>query len=296
MQVSCNSLWFLVEGRDDKVFLSNICAQNQSAGSLPYTLALADEIDGAAAKGKQALLMLYRKLRSKQLLLTDFKGKRTAVVFFLDKDIDDLLRTKAKSDHVIYTDLFCMENYLCACGHIASALAAAEGLDVAAVKQSIGPTASGWCRRVVNRWREWTEYCVLVAFRRIPRCPNYGTKGSLFHPEALGPCNDIRAQEYWSRAQHNSGMTPTQFAAARRKVAQKVENVFRAHKHDAVFNGLWYIRLLIEEGRSIAGGARQARATPKSLVASLLTTLDYSAAWSKPIHSAIDRVCTLFRT
>jgi hypothetical protein len=35
--------------------------------------------------------------------IDNFKGKNTGVLFFLDKNVDDLLRKQRRSEHVVYT-------------------------------------------------------------------------------------------------------------------------------------------------------------------------------------------------
>ena len=93
MQISSAELFIFVEGRQsDPYFYARICETVHGLGSR-YAICLAEELPGGTG-GKQALLNFYEYLRKRKALLSSLAGQRTASVFFLDKDIDDMQHRK----------------------------------------------------------------------------------------------------------------------------------------------------------------------------------------------------------
>src|SRR5438445_2421225 len=137
MQISRTQLFVFIEGQDnDPYFYSKICESVCVPAGVSYEHRVARELPGGAG-GKGALLIFFQYLRRKRLLLSDFKGKRTAAVFFLDKDIDDVLRTRVRSPHVVYTEYYDVENHLFAAADLAEAAAAAASFDKLAIAAAL---------------------------------------------------------------------------------------------------------------------------------------------------------------
>ena len=103
LQMSTHSIFVFVEGTLDRYFVGRVC--QAQLGNSDYELASSADVPEAIGSGKGALLALYRFLRLRANLRDEFQGKRTCCLFFLDKDIDDVLNTRARSSHVVYTDL-----------------------------------------------------------------------------------------------------------------------------------------------------------------------------------------------
>src|SRR5205814_5122732 len=106
------------------------------------------------AGGKDALLKFHRFLKDAGKLISDLKGKKTAVVFFLDKDIDDLLRTIENSPHIIYTAQYDVEGHIFEKGDFVKSAAALAGLNESEVRAAIGDP-SLWRELCAKRWMEW---------------------------------------------------------------------------------------------------------------------------------------------
>src|SRR5258708_14614989 len=118
--MSSHALWLLVEGPIDRAVYSKICAHNTDLTSVDCRIIISKELPGFQGEGKRVLLDYYRYLRSRNSLFNTLSGKRTAILVFLDKDVDDRRRTLARSDHVRYTEWYSLENYLFREGNIQS--------------------------------------------------------------------------------------------------------------------------------------------------------------------------------
>jgi hypothetical protein len=93
MQMSNKEVWVLVEGPLDRCFYDRLCRANEGILNDRFAVGVPSDLIQLEADGKQNLLNLYRYLRKRHALRSDLCGKRTVVLFMLDKDIDDLERT-----------------------------------------------------------------------------------------------------------------------------------------------------------------------------------------------------------
>jgi hypothetical protein len=118
MQMSSAQLMVFVEGKNfDKYFYGNIC---QAVYTEKYKICLAEEIslsnnqgETKSAGGKKSLISWFKYLEQHSKLVNDnIEGKKQIVVFFLDKDVDDLLGKLIISPHLIYTKCYNIENHI----------------------------------------------------------------------------------------------------------------------------------------------------------------------------------------
>ena len=111
LQISSDQLTILIEGRSDTFFYDHLCSPIFENSHVRARIRRSRELPGGA-QGKAALLKLYDYLRSRAKLFHEFKGKKIAVLFFLDKDVDDYARRNKRSEHVVYTEYYDHEAYL----------------------------------------------------------------------------------------------------------------------------------------------------------------------------------------
>jgi hypothetical protein len=112
IRMSRYQVFVFVEGVDvDPYFYGEICARVCGKRGVGYQVRLARELPGGAG-GKGALVAFYRYARSRAILFSGFKGKRTAIAFCLDKDVDDLTGRRCRSPHVPYTTFYDVQNHL----------------------------------------------------------------------------------------------------------------------------------------------------------------------------------------
>ena len=113
---------------------------------IEYEICLAQELPQLTG-GKSSLLKFFKYLKRVSSLLDDFKGEKTAGFFYLDKDIDDILKACNNSEHIVYTEHYSFENYLFQHGDLVEATAAAASLDLASVRRVLDTDKTSWRRR-----------------------------------------------------------------------------------------------------------------------------------------------------
>lgn len=292
MQISEDRVWIFVEGISDVSFYSQLCDNNKSLRNETYTIALAKELPNFSGDGKQNLLSIYRYLSRRKALKNTLEGKETIVLFIIDKDIDDIERTKARSSHVIYTKYHSLENYAFRFGDLCSALSSAACLDVRRIRKRVGIKSFTWTKKAAESWRPWVEYCLLVRkIKKIKNSRNYGLNQSLMHSEAYSPCDETKQKALLKKALKDSGLTDSKFNIALNRVKKYVGRVYSQGEHDIIFKGEWYLKFLVQDARKIAGSTQYySRKLEKRLIPCLFVTLDYSGSWSDYFHYAIEQL------
>jgi hypothetical protein len=292
MQVSKTQVFLFTEGHEnDPYFYSKICEAVCSPAGISYEHRSVREVPPGAG-GKNAVIAFFKYLRRKQLLVNDFKGKRTAVVFFLDKDIDDILGTRLKSLHVVYTKYYDVENHLFAAADLAEVAAAAGSFDKARIAGAIG-NSDDWRARNAALWKDWIKLCVFAKKRKIRSEQNYGVTSRINDPPNR-PADAAELAARLAQLQAATGLPANKFRRAFARVSKLVENLFAEGSHDIVFKGKWYATLLDAEIRDIAAGRPS---SDQNLTGRLLTglalTVRFDDPWAEYFRTAIGRVLGL---
>ena len=171
MQMSTFSLFVFVEGLTDRYIYSQIADSECRNLGTNFSLVTAEELLGSGG-GKAVLLSFFDYLKSRASLVDVFQSKTTASIFFLDKDVDDFLRRKRRSDHVVYTETYDIESYLFIHGDLCQATAASAPLDIGSVRTGIGDY-NKWRYRAAVTWKNWVTLC-LFAHTRVISSTYYG--------------------------------------------------------------------------------------------------------------------------
>ena len=291
MQMSKHRVWILVEGIFDVPFYGQLCDNNKFLRKEIYTIALAKELPNFSGDGKQNLLSIYRYLNRRKALKNTLEGKEAIVLFIIDKDIDDIERTKVRSSHVLYTEYHSLENYLFRFGNLSSALSSAACLDVRLVRKRVGKESFAWTQKAAENWNLWVEYCLLVRKLKIENAKNYGETKSLMHSGAYSQCNEMKRKHLLRKAMRDSGLTDSKFNIAFKRVKKYVCRLYSQGNHDIIFKGEWYTKFLVQDAREIAGSRQyNSRRLEKRLLPCLLATLDYNGSWADYFHHAIEQL------
>jgi len=130
LQISRHNLFAFVEGPTlDPFFYGRICLQACKNNGISYRVCTANELPENAG-GKTSLVRFYRYVRAKGKLVSELNGKRTALVFFLDKDLDDIGRCKCRSHHVIYTKYYDAQNHVFKHADFIRGVSSAASIDI----------------------------------------------------------------------------------------------------------------------------------------------------------------------
>lgn len=140
MQMSDTKLYVFVEGKQcDPYFFAQVCAVTLCSRTT-YYISTARQMPGNSG-GKQALLKFFIYLRNRRSLVSSLGGQKTACIFFLDKDVDDIQRKRKRSPHVVYTKHYDVQNYVFVNGDITKGSAAAASVDPRRLEGDLGDSS-----------------------------------------------------------------------------------------------------------------------------------------------------------
>jgi len=292
MQMSQTRLFIFVEGWSDTFFYSSLAALHCNPGGLRYELATPKALPGSAF-GKPALLEFFEFLRKRRGLLTNLGRKKTAVLFCLDKDVDDLRRVLKKSPHVSYTEYCDIENYLFIHGDLAKAGASAAALDIELVRGSIGdPTA--WRRSKAHAWKTWATFCLLSQLYDLRGPCTYGQRASLVNTDGFGDDHVPSVNAMLATLRVASGLSARDFGAALSRIVRRVNRIYAAGQWDRVFKGKWYSGWLARDLARVAGTRPiNANGLDMRVRDGLVLTLDFNAEWTATLRGRLNTIVAM---
>lgn len=288
LQISSIPLFGFVEGRDiDSFFYGAICQKVCTPHNLKYQIKRAMEIP-QQAEGKSALLSFYRYLKGRKKLLSIFHGKKTLILFFFDKDVDDIIKKKCRSTHVIYTIFYDVHNHIFIHGNLSKAIAAAASLDEQEVRLLF--LAQGdWCKNAAYRWRMWVVYCLFCQLHGVGNA-NYRVASKINLP-LNGPVDNHRYNTVIEEARQALGWSAHRMHKEIARIEQLVEKYFKSGTQDIIFKGKWYKTILERDLRDTFQGRETAlNGVANRITSALAITLDLSQAWAKHFTTALENI------
>ena len=290
MQISKTSLFTFVEGFKDRYFYSQIALSECQVRNVVYQVVTGEELPQSGGGGKQTLLSFFDSLEAKGLLFQRFRNSVTASIFFLDKDIDDIIGIKRDSDHIVYTEHYDIESYLFVYGEIGQAAASAAALDVGTVKIGLGDYIE-WRDRAAARWKSWVKLCVFAAIHNVGAGRYYSRPTSQINLGIRGPVDQVQYDSHRSAIELSSGMEPELFHHAFEQVSNRVDHIYIEGKYDQVFKGKWYLEFLEEDIHGIAGDVRFDHRSLKTRMRSALEqTLNLDESWAFQFRTPVEHL------
>ena len=247
IQMSRHRVFIYVEGRDlDPVFYGRLCGPVLRGQGLSHEIIVADRVAGGGG-GKNVLIRLFDYLRKRKALIDRSGPDAKLVMFYADKDTDDVFRTMRRSPNFIYTRHYCAENEVFCEGDLLSSIATAGSLDPGIVETRI-PDPAVWRRAAAADWRNWIVLCLAAQKLRMGGPATYSasheTINSKVNPANLAGCEaDLRAR---------SGLPAPIFAEVIAWAKRCVDLTFRRGNHDRLFKGKWYVLFAMHELEQIA--------------------------------------------
>lgn len=284
LQVSSASLVVLVEGGLDLAFYSSLL--DVMTPAVEWDVRQARELP-VTTGGKPGLLQFYDRSRRRRQLLAKFKGKATAVIIMLDKDVDDVLRARRRSPHVVYTEYYEVENYLFAHGDVSRAVAIVARL---AVRKLAGVFPQGWRAAAAATWRDWMVVCLLAQVLRVSCEVNYSV-ASRFNEPCDAPCTDGVFEERLLALKAQAGLPGQKFEIARAFAADVVDKHLLRNRYDGVFRGKWYQSFV----RQSMTPFRTRKWSDDELLSALMLTMDFEAPWSGYLRERISATVALLQ-
>jgi hypothetical protein len=277
--MSDTHLFVFVEGdNNDPYFYGQLCSKVLSETGVSYKIYTSKSIPGSST-GKTALIGLFEYLKENSLLLNELHGKKTGILFFLDKDLDDILNKQIDSEHVTYTYYYEVENHIIEHGDLKEGCAAAASMDPQEIDRCIGNQAE-WLRQAAQKWKEWVKFCVFSRLSKSERSLNY-SRPSQFNVPRTGDVDMIQYEEKLSLLRSESKLSADEFLVEFNRISRIVEDLYQEGKHGNIFKGKWYSYFLADQIRQVA------ETTPgyvdgieQQIIRHVANTLDFNAAWT----------------
>jgi hypothetical protein len=214
-------------------------------------------------------------------------GKKSVVIFCLDKDIDDLARRMRRSAHVIYTETFDVENYLFAHGDLIAASAAATTMDAETIGSIFNPIES-WTKRVSQQWQDWVAVCVFEITEGCASEGNYRLCPSPIHcPD--GAIDQDKFSRRISQMEATCALPSQEFQRRWLLTVMRVRRYFEAGRGDKLFKGKWYSWIA---GRELSAGlsGRDAYLSDLGvrLPIHLFQVIDFGGSWASGLRGRFE--------
>ena len=280
MQMSRVRAFVFVEGKsNDSYFYGKICETVFPPANVTYEIVKAQELPGNTG-GKQTLIEFFLYLRQKKCLIDSFKGKLTGSIFFLDKDVDDFLRKRRRSAHVVYTRFYDIEGHIFSEGDLGEATAAAASLDGQVARTMIGDYGV-WRHQAASKWKEWVKLCLFARKHSINSESSYSRVSQVNTP-LHGPLNTISYAQYLALLETRSGLSTAEFSRAYATLSSGVDKRYLSRTFDLVFKGKWYAAFLEAHIRSAAGVRPiNSNGLASRLDSAVALTLDFGGHWAE---------------
>lgn len=280
MQMSRYQIFIFVEGKvTDPYFYGKVCDSVCQPAGVSYEVCTSRELLKGNG-GKQVLISFFEYLRRKSALVHIFKGKATGVVFFLDKDVDDFLRRQRRSEHVVYTLYYEVENHIFAEGDLVEATAACASMDPQEVLACLGDPEH-CLRQVAERWKQWVTLCLFVAKKKIHSECNYRVTSPINNP-LHGPVDQAAYLDHLQRIRGKLELTTRQFKRAFQRISKLVDSIYAQGEYDRVFKGRWYSIVLAAMIRDRPGSRSiDSRGLETHLCKIAASTVDFGEPWAE---------------
>jgi len=289
MQISRVPLFIFVEGYKDRYVYDQIVQSECQRARVSYKIVAAEEI-GISGGGKEALLKFFDYLAAGSSLICNFNGKTTISIFFLDKDVDDILNTIRSSEHIVYTETYEIENYFFIHGALSEVAAVSASLEVESIRAALGDYEA-WRRLAATKWKKWVKLCLFSKTCGIESISNYRLKMSPINDGICGPVKSVEHKRHLSNLECQSSLPPDEFKRSFTRLCRRVNRIYSGGRHDLIFKGTWYTCFLVEDIKRAAIQKHFNRNQLETRILSgLALTLNYSDSWTEHFRAPIRRL------
>jgi len=291
MQLSHIDVFIFVEGKKtDPFFYGEVCSTVSRKTPFTHQISLARDITGSDG-GKQVLINFFTYLRKKSALKMSRNGVKKAVIFYVDKDVDDILRIRKKSDHFIYSEFYDVHNHIFRNGDIVRGSATAASVDASLLSSALDEIDS-WCKNAADRWKEWVKVCLFCKKHKVKGQSNYSATSPINKPSS-GNINQKEYNKLLARLRKATGMSVSKFSKAYTSVSKKVDRMYYQGQHDRVFKGEWYATLLHNDLTILLSKQTyDSHGLLKRLPSTIAATLDFQGSWADHFRKPLEKIVT----
>jgi hypothetical protein len=290
MQMTSAQLLAFVEGENfDEYFYAEICRTMTD----DYQIRRAREIplsdDNKSAGGKKALISWFNYLKQHSALAMNSLEQEKVFVFFLDKDIDDIIKEIIKSPHIIYTKYYCIENHIFTEGNLNKTAAIIASRD--SQRMMLGDSAK-WRQEVAQQWKSWVKLCLFSRKYKLNCECNYGNLPKKSDNPLYEMLADDIYLQYKEIVKNSSKLTEKQFNQSFGSICKKVDDLYAKGEHDLIFKGKWYAGFFKMAIERVIG--TKPSDSDKSCFQITMSTVDFNGKWAehfkKPLKSLLKKI------
>jgi len=293
-QMSKTRVFIFVEGRDlDPDVYGRLCDTIFQELTIDYEIVVADRIAGQGG-GKSTLIKYFEFLESNNSLLDTSQPDYKLSFFYLDKDVDDLLGQLRQSAHVVYTQHYCIENYLFIYGDLVSGLATAGSFDISLIRRHITDQRA-WMNRAAICWQEWVSLCLLATKLHLPIPASYRLSQSRLNTPVDATTDQTQLADLVSEMEQRSQLSQLSFQRKLKATYKVVNTIYANEEFNRLFKGKWYIAFALRQLELASTGQPFNRNNAADrLWGSLIATMHFDDAWADhfriPLREALNRL------
>ncbi|MER6359858.1 hypothetical protein [Kitasatospora sp. NPDC001527] len=278
MQMSSIEFFAFVEGVNVDGFVHGMnCDRALAAMHVSYRVSPADQLPGDGG-GKTRLSSYFEFLKENSALANEFKGKKTVVAFFMDKDLDDRIGRSIASDHVLYTDFYDVENHVFHEGDVARAVAAACSLPPNWCREEFGDKGS-WQELAARLWCDWVRLCYASQMLGVSKESNYGRPSPL-NPVPHGPSDEIITAQFEAKSHAAARKATGGSCNSWHMRRNDVNTAYDTGRWDEVFKGKWYGPILASHILARSPNRVDKMHLAASLVKQVAATMNFDSPWA----------------
>ncbi|WP_148062031.1 hypothetical protein [Micromonospora aurantiaca] len=284
LQMSRSRLNIYIEGRKPDSYVYDKIAADVCASTWDYRIITPKELPaGYSGEGKACLVRWYTVLRRRRRLIETSFGKFSASLFVFDKDVDDMRRSRCRSDHVVYTTSYDIENHLFAGGDLAEALAAIMCIPKSVASDILG-SQDQWRRETCELWRDWAVICATARVLMVPGYAGYRAT-SRVNPSPSTPADrslvqaEIAAIKALLNGHPNYNRVESTLA--------RFHSTYDKQEHEKIFKGKWFVRIL-EDQLKAGGHLGNVKAFPDRIISHLAQSADPKKEWANFLRFTLE--------
>lgn len=281
-------LFVVVEGKVlDPAFYDQVLACDPVTAANGYEIRLVQQITrgNVGSGGKQAALALFDEYRASNCLRQSNNLGDRLIVFLIDRDYDDLVGSRRRSPHVIYTEHTDVEAEVFAHGDFQEGLRGALSLtrrESEDLAKHIGDPLS----HIAACWHDWIVLCCLATAMRSA-CAVHPSKLSYVNPGLLGP-SDVQKVGRNLTLIRNTARTPNP-RGREIQISRRVQAMTRRGDDKLLVKGKWvapYLGVIVH--RYFAGSLTVDSASfHNSITRVMVSHLDSSSGWARHWHDKL---------
>jgi hypothetical protein len=278
-QISERRVFAYCEGNvHDPYLYSELMQKAQTSGERYFQLYRIEEIVGTG--GKSALVKLFKYMRRKKLLLSNYKSKPYCHIFFLDKDADDVRRIHLRSSHIFYTELYDLEAHIYRDSDLVRAIAVGLSIDLDVVPPAYHEPA-GWIEAKAVHWRKWLVLCLFSSIYNLNCGCGYGRTSNINHG-LLGMTNDTAFEGFKAQLQIKSRMANSEFDNRFGSVQRAIQTLASKGMLSLVFKGKWLEAIINAELQSVfsPGGKISTVGIGPRISSASMALFDFNSRWA----------------